>query len=163
MINCLQCGVQVISKYAEKFCTQSCAAKYNNVKFPKRSLIKKYCSCGKVVRKSTLQCAECRNKDRASQALSYTVGYLKSLYGVNLLKLAAKIRGYSKYVYKRSGQPRVCFNCGYSKHIEVCHIKAVSDFSDDATMAEVHQLSNLIALCPNCHWEFDNKLLTIVK
>ena len=52
-----------------------------------------------------------------------------------------------------------CAECGYDKHIEVCHIKAISDFSDDASIENVNDLSNLVGLCPNHHWEFDNGLL----
>ena len=51
--------------------------------------------------------------------------------------------------------------CGYSIHYEVRHIRAVKSFPDTATMAEVHNINNLIALCPNHHWEFDNGLLVL--
>ena len=49
----------------------------------------------------------------------------------------------------------------YNKHIEIAHKKAVSDFDDSATIAEINDINNLIALCPNCHWEFDNGLLKL--
>lgn len=52
-----------------------------------------------------------------------------------------------------------CEVCGYRKHVEVCHIKPVSDFSRDTKMSVVNDRGNLIILCPNCHWEFDNGLL----
>ena len=55
------------------------------------------------------------------------------------------------------GQP--CENCGYDKHTELAHIKAVSDFPDTALLKEVHARENLKVLCPNCHWEYDNGLL----
>lgn len=49
-----------------------------------------------------------------------------------------------------------CEHCGYSKHVELAHIKAVSDFDDSSLLSEVNSPDNLKALCPNCHWEFDN-------
>ena len=52
-----------------------------------------------------------------------------------------------------------CYICGYSKHVEVCHIKPVSDFPLDSKLSEVNNISNLIMLCPNHHWEFDNGML----
>lgn len=49
-----------------------------------------------------------------------------------------------------------CAHCGYAKHVQLAHIKAVADFPDTATMAEINAPSNVLPLCPNCHWEFDN-------
>lgn len=54
-----------------------------------------------------------------------------------------------------------CHICGYDKHVEVAHIKAVSQFDDSATIDEINSVNNLIGLCPNHHWEYDNGLLTI--
>lgn len=77
------------------------------------------------------------------------------------MAIAAKIRGYGRVIYDKSTKPKLCINCGYNKHYEVCHIVAIKDFPDAATMSEVHALDNLIALCPNCHWEFDHGMLTL--
>lgn len=49
-----------------------------------------------------------------------------------------------------------CVKCGYSKHVELCHIKAIRDFPVTAKLGEVNAKENNIQLCPNCHWEFDN-------
>lgn len=54
-----------------------------------------------------------------------------------------------------------CAICGYDRHIEVAHIKAVSEFDDNATINEINSLDNLIGLCPNHHWEYDNGLLKL--
>jgi uncharacterized protein YjcR len=48
-----------------------------------------------------------------------------------------------------------CNCCNYDKHIEVCHIKAISDFSNDALIKEINAPSNLVALCRNHHKEYD--------
>ena len=60
---------------------------------------------------------------------------------------------------KTSLRPQECSNCGYNKHVETCHIKAIADFSPTVTIAEVNANSNLTLFCRNCHWEFDHKLL----
>lgn len=52
-----------------------------------------------------------------------------------------------------------CKNCGYEKHIELCHIKAIVDFKDDSLLGDINSEYNVVPLCPNCHWEFDNGLL----
>ena len=54
-----------------------------------------------------------------------------------------------------------CQKCGYSNHIEFCHIKAVSSFGDDALLGEVNDPKNILVLCPNHHWELDNGMLRL--
>ena len=49
-----------------------------------------------------------------------------------------------------------CAHCGYDKHVELAHIKDIASFPDDALLSEVNSEDNIIQLCPNCHWEFDN-------
>jgi hypothetical protein len=55
----------------------------------------------------------------------------------------------------------VCKNCGYDRHVEICHIRPINSFPEDTPVAVVNDLSNLVALCPNCHWEFDHGLLVL--
>jgi hypothetical protein len=43
------------------------------------------------------------------------------------------------------------------KHVEICHRKAISEFPKDTLIIEVNNRNNVLFLCPNCHWEFDNK------
>lgn len=62
----------------------------------------------------------------------------------------------ARKLYSQSNKPKKCICCGYDKHYEVAHIKAVSDFSDNALISEINNINNLIALCPNHHWEYDN-------
>lgn len=54
-----------------------------------------------------------------------------------------------------------CERCGYSKHVELCHIKSVSSYPIEATLGEVNHPTNLVVLCKNCHWEFDHNMVTI--
>lgn len=65
-----------------------------------------------------------------------------------------------KVFFEHNTSPK-CAICGYNKHVEVAHIKAVSEFSDDAKLEEINSIDNLIGLCPNHHWEFDNGILKI--
>ena len=41
--------------------------------------------------------------------------------------------------------------------IEVCHIKPIRQFSEDTLLSVINDKTNLLLLCPNCHWEYDNK------
>lgn len=51
---------------------------------------------------------------------------------------------------------KYCNVCGYDKHYEVCHIKSIASFKSNTSVSIINDLTNLIALCPNCHWEHDN-------
>lgn len=65
-----------------------------------------------------------------------------------------------KIFYAYNNSPK-CAICGYDKHVEIAHIKAVSDFSDETTIREINSINNLIGLCPNHHWEYDNGIIKI--
>jgi hypothetical protein len=71
------------------------------------------------------------------------------------------IRNHANTVLRQSTQKPECKVCGYAKHVEVCHIKSVSEFTDDSLIGEINALDNLVYLCPNHHWEFDNNGLDI--
>ncbi|MBI2976429.1 MAG: HNH endonuclease, partial [Chloroflexi bacterium] len=78
-----------------------------------------------------------------------------------LYQANAWIRKLARRAYYNSGKPQSCFRCGYSLHLEVCHIRPIQDFSEDTPMSVVNSLDNLVALCPNCHWELDHGLLSL--
>lgn len=79
----------------------------------------------------------------------------------NYQSYRSTIRKLAEKAYKESGKPLSCSICGYDKHIEIAHIKAVSDFDNSSTIAEINSINNLIALCPNHHWEYDNGVLKL--
>lgn len=68
----------------------------------------------------------------------------------------SQIQKHARKVYADSDKPKECCVCGYDKHYEVAHIKAVSEFDDEVLVSEINDIDNLIALCPNHHWEYDN-------
>ncbi len=70
------------------------------------------------------------------------------------------IRKLADIVFQNSNKPKECAICSYNKHIEIAHIKGVSEFSDDSLVSEINDINNLVALCPNHHWEFDNNKLS---
>ena len=55
-----------------------------------------------------------------------------------------------------------CDHCGYSYHVDICHIRDLSSFDDQTPVSIVNDLSNLVALCKNHHTEFDNGDLILV-
>lgn len=81
-------------------------------------------------------------------------------YRKNWQSARSTIQKLAKQNYFEHNENPRCIICGYSKHIEVAHIKAVSDFEDSATVREINSIDNLIGLCPNHHWEYDHGILT---
>lgn len=65
------------------------------------------------------------------------------------------VRKHARMVMENDPRPKKCESCGWSYHADVCHIRPVSEFSDSTLLKEINDPSNLIYLCPNCHWLFD--------
>ena len=161
---CKQCNqTMLVPKYKldnNNFCSQTCANIYNNPN-PKKD--RKSCcdNCSKDFIKT---------KDKVSNTCSIicsmelgmkqrTMKEAIQRAGANTYDVIRKnARTYSKYFY-----PSKCMICNYDKHYEVCHVKDLKDFTREETLYEVNNKTNLIHLCPNCHWEFDHNQLDLQK
>lgn len=154
-MKCLNCHTPTNNP---KFCSVSCAASYNNRLFPKRQKRRYYCkSCGAETAYHRSYCSS-RDPTRPQDFSQTTISEIRTRarYQAN-----AWIRKLARRAYDASDRPKRCAKCGYSKHFEICHIKSIKDFPDDTPMSVVNAPENLIALCPNCHWEFDHGLLSL--
>ena len=56
---------------------------------------------------------------------------------------------------------KVCFICGYANNVEVHHKKSINSFPLDTFIYIVNDLSNLVYLCPNHHYEADKDILIL--
>ena len=65
--------------------------------------------------------------------------------------------------YKNSIKPKECIVCGYTNTYEVAHITPVADFDNNTLISEINDINNLIALCPNHHWEYDNNMIDMAQ
>lgn len=154
--HCATCGRETTNP---KFCCHSCAATYTNKAYPKRKKItERFCKyCGKSTKSRSYVCTDCNpNKVDWSRR---TVGEIQ--YAAKY-QVSAALRTVARRVFKESQRPRICQNCGYEKHVEICHIQAINSFPPDTPVSVVSGPDNLVALCPNCHWEFDHGLLLAV-
>lgn len=146
--NCLHCKKETKNP---KYCSRSCAVLINNGKTPKRKLIKKCKICEILIQKSNTYCKLCHNNyvliDYTLREVIYTKHGNPSAYSL--------VRSRARNILKETN----CKLCGYDKHTEVCHIKPISSFSLDTKLSIINAPSNLIRLCPNCHWEYDNKMV----
>ena len=158
---CLSCEKETKNP---KFCSRSCSAKVNNVLVPKRISKRKCIVCGdKTSNYRKSRCDLHTEEYKKNRILEKTVGEYRnaiSVRGKHASWLASAIRLHARNIHKDL-KKLSCAVCGYSKHVEICHKKAVSAFSDSALLKEVNSRDNVIQLCPNCHWEFDNGLIQV--
>jgi len=150
-MKCLLCNKETTNP---KFCSRSCAATFSN-KFsiaPKRKKTNKCVLCGTLIYSNLKYCKTCKPRvilnDLTLEEAEYTGSHLhrSSVY--------AKVRTRAKVVCKN--WKKICAQCGYVKHVEVCHKKAINSFPKTTLISEINSPENLILLCPNCHWEYDH-------
>jgi hypothetical protein len=116
------------------------------------------CKCGNKMRRDSTVCVDCRSIS------NITVKDCKDKYNRgNKANWRSVVSSRARAKYSDILQNPLCDRCGYSEHVEVCHIRPVHSFSDDTLLDSINDDSNVIFLCPNCHWEFDHGRLTIDK
>lgn len=158
----------------KKYCNHSCYSAHKiGRKYQRRQLDFKVNSCKNCnenfnVKKRTIDRFEQKRFCETCRYLSKS-----SLYKTTKLALFAKnknwqsarnsVRKHACSVFRKSQMPLICFICEYDCHVEIAHIKAVSQFSDDSLIIKINHISNLVALCPNHHWEFDNGKFSIIN
>lgn len=153
------------SKSGKFFCNHSCTAIYLNREglVTKRSPQGQCKECDTKIRKSRKYCEMHRRTFRSLQApqlQKITLGELKERYAPDSVRttngwVSAKIRDFCR-TWNKVLKNMPCQKCGYSAHVEYCHIKPIRDFKEGATLGEINDRSNVLKLCPNHHWEFDN-------
>ena len=168
---CLNCNNEFYKEPSQQkktkmnFCSRACYGTYLKTNPTKKASVEYFCikcdiSLGigyKNVGQKKL-CKNCNTNYRDWSTVTISE-YKKE--NSDIYQFHSKIRSLARTIYKNSNKPKKCCNCNYDKHYEVCHIKSVSDFQDTEKISIVNDIDNLIGLCPNCHWEFDNNLLIL--
>lgn len=106
--------------------------------------------CGREVAYKTKRCRPCWAIVKRDLALDKTVAEIKIEAGS--LRWTDHVRYFSRKMHEFVK----CAECGYDTHVEVAHIKDIANFDDNATIREINHQRNVVGLCPNHHWEFDN-------
>jgi hypothetical protein len=160
-----------IKRTKNNFCSQSCSASFNNKGTQRNPPKLRICKiCGKKYyftrkTKSKIKCDACF-KTYEEMTDTYKSRTLAEYHKKPSVKnkhpswknshIRALNRSWNKSLLKKP-----CQICGYSMHIELCHIKPVTSFPETATLGEVNHPDNNLVLCPNHHWEYDNKKIRI--
>lgn len=152
-----------------KFCSQSCSTIHRNKTIKRKSknetsiclkcnaiVYNKRLSSGGYYKRS--YCDKCCRYSKRSSITSLTK---KELFTKrkNWQSARSSVQRNAREVFLKSNLPKKCKICNYDHHIEISHIRSVSDFPDDVLISTINDISNLIALCPNHHWEYDNGIL----
>lgn len=164
VINCKQCNNLTNNPV---FCSKNCAATFNN-KIPKRKLSKKCTKCNNLVRNSSSTLCEIHFLEMKANSKEHMANLtLADYHNRDCLK---NLHASSKNVHIRNICRKwnsnllktPCYNCGYDKHVELCHIKAISSFKPEDKIGLINHPDNIIQLCRNCHWEFDHDMLFLI-
>lgn len=161
---CAECGGEVLrsesqvlkSKSGRVFCSQSCAATYNNKAEPKRiaNIKEAICSkCGNAfLTVSRKRCDACLNNGARCQDRTLdSFGSSRERHRM--------VRYDAGHVTK--DWPEICAVTGYDKHVHTCHIIPIPKFEGHTLVAVVNDPRNLVLLSPNAHWELDHGELSI--
>lgn len=159
-------------KFKHSFCSRSCAAKFNNREMPKRKRKQRKCKLCKILfatdaRTRYSYCATCRTDYRLQGNAAKTEVIKNTTIKEYMSKMRPHLAYANRYVairglaknWNKDMKDKPCVVCGYSSIVELCHIRPISSFPDDATIGEINGPGNLIPLCPNHHWEFDRGLI----
>lgn len=152
-MNCINCQ-KVTSN--PKYCSRSCSAVISNRISPKRRPEGQCLSCNVSISTVHRFCSKCApikpTRDMTLQEAVYVRHGRPSAFAL----VRTRARSIAKRLHMTS-----CAFCDYNKHVEIAHIRAISDFSLDTMLSIVNDPDNLIALCRNCHWELDHGLLKV--
>ncbi len=152
---CLNCQTSTVNP---KFCSVSCAAKLNNRLKPKRQKSGSCVICRTTISKRNKYCRNCISTLRVDE----TTVKISNLHNIRKYQRNSRIRQFARAKYLKSDLPKQCAICGYHNHFEICHKQAINSFSPDTLLSLVNSLTNLVELCPNHHWEYDNKLIELI-
>ncbi len=154
-MTCLQCKSSTTNPM---FCSRSCAATFNNKKFPKRSKRLILCDCGEPKTRNAQSCRLCFRVRKLNQYGLRTKGSFSSTFARHRYQ---RIRQHAHTLVELLDTAKICKVCAYDKHVQLCHLKSIGSFEDSVKIAEINSVSNLVYLCPNHHWELGNGVLTL--
>lgn len=158
-MNCIYCNTPFESKlYNKKACSQRCANRNRVSKW--RIKTSKPCSICKInlVLKESTTCKDCHFSGRIKDWSSYT---LQDMQELDSYQISARVRQDARKVYAQSKLPRECKICKYNNHIEIHHIQQIKSFPKSTKIGVINNLSNLVPLCRNHHWEVENDFIQL--
>jgi hypothetical protein len=155
-----------IKKSAHNFCSRKCSCAFGTEIRWKNYTTKtdkaKCEKCGLSCNYRSILCLDCYCEQKINRCKNITLKQLKLKHLNKKMRYwySAEIRNFNR-VWNKHLLDLPCQVCDYKNHIELCHIKSVKSFNDNALLGEINSEENNLVLCPNHHWEFDNGILLI--
>jgi len=87
--------------------------------------------------------------------------YLLILQGRSKPSVSEKVRQLNR-IWNKNLTLLPCQVCSYNKHVELAHLKAISQFDKKCLLEEVNNPDNILVLCPNHHKEYDIGCLELI-
>jgi len=147
----------------KRFCNRSCAAFFHHGRpEPAPRLCQ---TCGEVIVQGSRLRKYCADHPRGRMPrVSIGTRTKGNLFATrpNWQSARNAIRNHAKTVFAKSGLPLRCYVCNYDYHVQIAHKVPVSNFPKSAPLSQVNAIDNLVALCPNHHWEYDHGKLTLL-
>jgi hypothetical protein len=157
-ITCDNCGrakdkhLSQIKRTKNNFCSRECAGAFNGRARPIRKRKGRCEQCHIEIFSHLKFCDDCRSrgKDLTLAEAIYKEHHKSSAFALvrTRARAVAKLLGWSS-----------CERCGYDRHFEIAHRKPIRSYPEDTKISTINDPSNLMPLCPNCHWEFDHPSL----
>jgi len=159
--HCLNCGTRISYEGRKnKFCSRSCSATLNNNRYPKRISTKiLVCKCGSKKDPKAVTCQKCFSYDKYLGQQGRTKADAISK-GASRTKFA-HIRKMAHKTLQYENREKKCKVCAFDTAVEVCHIKSIASFPNDALLKDINASNNLVYLCPNHHVMLDRGLITL--
>lgn len=174
---CSECGKKKnirVSEYNKSdskvfFCDSSCAAKYNNRKYPKRhTLHKEECPiCGGFKNLRSYLCRACSIKAKQNvqdKELGFYIGYGEERLKYITSKCQSIRKDAKRVLTEDKEREKVCAYCKnheFDDILEVHHLKPISSFDEHTKIKEINDKSNLVWLCPNHHAMLEKGLISL--
>ena len=145
---CKECSVEIPN--GRKFCGSSCAAKFNNKLYPKRTQgrVKPTClNCNNEIN-GRYNRKYCSNKCQNDKTQKDILNKVQNEEFDKLGNKASIDRTSKKYLIKTYGEK--CMKCGWDEVNEWTK-KVPIELNHIDGNPENHSLDNLELICPNCH------------
>jgi hypothetical protein len=146
---CNECSIEI--PIGRKFCGSSCAAKFNNKVYPKRThgRTKPIClNCGNIIEYGRYNRKYCNNKCQNDKIQKDILNKVQNEEFDKLGNKSSIDRTSKKYLIKTYGEK--CMKCGWDE-INKWTKKVPIELNHIDGNPENHSLENLELICPNCH------------
>ena len=159
-MNCYHCNKKTNNP---KFCSRKCSIKNPTPRIGKewtcKECLTKFRTSAKHRCKNKCRICVKSIKERSNNRTLKDIRDKSKYYKQHRSSLHSAVRAHCRTNNKSIITK--CQVCDYSVHVELCHIKDIVSFADSATIAEVNHPDNILVLCRNHHWEFDNEYLLL--